>query len=225
MLLNRLLVPLLLPAGPILRSASILCVPAEDAAEDIHNLLLQRAVQASCFTARNLRDPPTARWLAKFGGQPDGFESAHAFGGMRLSWRAYLLAMLSAPNEEIVVESVLQKHRGVSANNPFLQPSKMTYTYELRPSEVVERVMLAARQIAREWSEEDLPRMAAQNQEVVHPSTLLAMLMMPDWVHRSSHIGHQPALCCLLHATSCTLPLVHRPLLADMGRASGERDA
>ena len=62
--------------------------------------------------------------------------------------------MLAAPAETIEVESVLKKHRGLSSNNPHLQPTTMTYSYELVPSEIAERVIDSALQIAREWVED-----------------------------------------------------------------------
>jgi len=137
----------------------------DESDNEILMLLLQRAIQSTCFTARACRDPPTAQWLAAFGGEAS-FERMHAIGCLQTPWREYLLAQLEAPPTEIMVESSLKKHRGISADNPYLKPTTMTYAYELRPTELAERVMLASRQIAREWAEDDLLRMAAENEQI-----------------------------------------------------------
>ena len=48
--------------------------------EPLLNLLAQRAVQTCCFTARNLRDGPTATWLDDFAG--GGVEDFHGIDGL-----------------------------------------------------------------------------------------------------------------------------------------------
>lgn len=140
-----------------------------DEADCLFDLLLQRAVQTCCFTARSCRDPPTATWLARSANsdrQPEDFERMHAVGILRTPWRTYLSKMLAAPPQEIQVESLLKTNRGASPNNPFLRQERMTYSYELVPQQIAERVMQAAQQIAEEWAEEALPCMAAENEKV-----------------------------------------------------------
>jgi len=175
MLLARLAaLPLLLSQQRVLQTQQRVCpqpalLASDDAADDVLQLVLQRAVQTCCFTSRQCRNPPTAQWLAEYAqdGQdgPEAFERVHACGCLNVPWREYLLSMLDSAPIEIVVQSVLKKHRGVSANNPYLQTERMSFAYELRPADIAERVMLAARQIASEWSE-DLSRMSEQNAEV-----------------------------------------------------------
>ena len=58
-------------------------------------------------------------------------------------WRDFYAAMLAAPHEEIEVESTLMKHRGGSPNNPYLQPTPMTYAHTIVPATLAERVMSA----------------------------------------------------------------------------------
>lgn len=141
-----------------------------DEADCLFDLLLQRAVQTCCFTARSCRDPPTATWLARSANsdaqRPQDFERMHAVGILRTPWRTYLSKMLAAPPQEIQVESLLKTNRGASPNNPFLRQERMTYSYELVPQQIAERVMQAAQQIAEEWAEEALPCMAAENEKV-----------------------------------------------------------
>jgi hypothetical protein len=53
-----------------------------DEADCLFDLLLQRAVQTCCFTARSCRDPPTATWLARSADSdaPEAFEREWAEG-------------------------------------------------------------------------------------------------------------------------------------------------
>ena len=46
-----------------------------------------------------------------------------------IEFLGFYAAMLAAPHEEIEVESTLMKHRGGSPNNPYLQPTPMTYAH------------------------------------------------------------------------------------------------
>ena len=152
----RMFLPSLIPAVLLLpRAPPAALMDGEEEDGGLHSLLLQRAVQTCCFTARTCRDPPTAKWLAARAGVAELY---HGVDGLPASvgsnWTGWLADMLAAPNEEVVVTSVLKKHRGVSADNPYLQPSPMEYTYELRPTEVAEKVMRTAELIAREWRED-----------------------------------------------------------------------
>ena len=163
----RMFLPSLIPAVLLLPRApppALVNVVEDDGG--LHSLLLQRAVQTCCFTARTCRDPPTAKWLAARAGVAEFY---HGVDGLPLSvgsnWTGWLADMLAAPNEEVIVTSVLKKHRGVSADNPYLQPSPMEYTYELRPQEMAEKVMRTAELIAREWRE-DLARMEDEAESV-----------------------------------------------------------
>uniref|UniRef100_A0A7S3ESJ7 Uncharacterized protein n=1 Tax=Haptolina ericina TaxID=156174 RepID=A0A7S3ESJ7_9EUKA len=131
--------------------------------EALHNLLIQRAVQSCCYTARECRDNPTAQWLGNFLGHK-GLEGYHGIDGLRVSWKVYFQELLAAPPEDLVVQSVLMRHRGLSPNNPFLKPTPMEYTHRIVPSSLAERVMGAARLIAREW-QHDLLLLEAENAE------------------------------------------------------------
>lgn len=73
--------------------------------------------------------------------------------------------MLDAPVEEIEVESLLKKHRGISANNPYLQPTPMMYIHEIRPAAIAERVITAAIEIAEEW-EADLQLLETEAEQL-----------------------------------------------------------
>lgn len=117
----------------------------------LSSLLIQRAVQTCCFTFRTCRDPPTAQWLSDVSGVP---EMLHSIDGLALPWKSWLLELLSSPTVEIEVESVLKRHRGISANNPYLQPTAMTYTYTISPPEVARRVIQTALELAIEWTED-----------------------------------------------------------------------
>ena len=136
-----------------------------DADEPLLNLLAQRAVQTCCFTARNLRDGPTATWLDDFAG--GGVEDFHGIDGLSQSWQwhEFYAAMLAAPHEEIEVESTLMKHRGGSPNNPYLQPTPMTYAHTIVPATLAERVMSAGSTIAAEWIRDLKAYMEAENEE------------------------------------------------------------
>jgi hypothetical protein len=111
---------------------------------------MQRAVQTCCCTYRTCRDPPTAQWLSDVSGVP---EMLHSIDGLA-SWKPWLLELLASPSVEIEVESVLKRHRGISANNPYLQPTAMTYTYTISPPEVAGRVIQTALELAVEWAED-----------------------------------------------------------------------
>lgn len=119
----------------------------------LYQLLVQRAVQTCCFTCRECRDPPSAQWLAERAGVPERY---HGVGAFRPdgNWQEWLLDLLVAPVVEIEVESILKKHRGISPNNPYLQPEAMKFTYELRPPQMAERIMQTAAVIANEWIED-----------------------------------------------------------------------
>eukprot|EP00966_Prymnesium_polylepis_P257727 5954037-Prymnesium_polylepis.1 len=132
--------------------------------EPLYNLLTQRAVQSCCFTARSVRDNPTAQWLGNFLGH-EGLELFHGVDGLKVPWRNYLTSLLEAPPEDLTIESVLKKHRGLSSNNPFLQPTPMTYTHRIVPSAIANRVLQSARFIAQEW-EDDLRLTEAENAEL-----------------------------------------------------------
>ena len=130
----------------------------------LHSLLLQRAIQTCCKTARLCRDPPTAEWLSDLAEVSEMYHGIEGF-PPEFRWRSWMLDLLAAPPEEVEVVSVLKKYRGVSAENPYLQPEPMSYTYELRPPEVVERVMQTMIGISREWCE-DLALMEAETEGV-----------------------------------------------------------
>ena len=149
------------------RAAAVaLCAAPAASPEDddggLTSLLMQRAVQTCCCTYRTCRDPPTAQWLSDVAGVP---EQVHSIDGLPTPWRSWLLDLLSSPKVEIEVESVLKRHRGISANNPYLQPSAMTYVYTISPAEVGERVIQTALQLAVEWAE-DLGRLEAEAEGV-----------------------------------------------------------
>ena len=65
-----------------------------------------------------------------------------------------MLSLLASPPVQVEVASVRRKHEGLSANNPYLQPTRMTYRYDVTPSDMADRVIRAARLIAKEWAEE-----------------------------------------------------------------------
>lgn len=135
----------------------------------LHALLLQRSVQTCCFTARSCRDPPTAQWLSTHAGVPETYHGVDAFdvgvGDDNQQWQQWLLSLLSEPAITLQVDSVLKKNRGLSTNNPYLQPKPMTYSYELRPSEMAGRVMQTADSIAHEWVD-DLGLMESESESV-----------------------------------------------------------
>ena len=127
----------------------------QDHREDggLHRLLLQRAVQTCCYTARQTRDPPTAQWLAEYANIPETYHGLDGFNSS-VAWDRWLLDLYGVPPMEIEVQSILKQHRGVSANNPYVQPKRMAYTYELRPSDMAERLCRTVDSIAREWRED-----------------------------------------------------------------------
>jgi hypothetical protein len=100
---------LLLPRAPSPRLQS-----SEGSDGGLHALLIQRAVQTCCFTARSCRDPPTAQWLSERAGVDEMY---HGVDGLPASvaadWRAWLLDLLAAPTQSVEVTSILKKHRGV----------------------------------------------------------------------------------------------------------------
>jgi hypothetical protein len=145
---------LLLSWLPALVASSTACPPR------LLSLLVQRAVQTCCFTYRQCRDPPTAEWLVGFGGHI-GLETFHGIDGLRVPAKDYVLQLLRAPSEQITVHSALKKHRGLSASNPYLQPTSMTYVVTMQPADLAERVMRTAATIAAEWVE-DLPRIGTR---------------------------------------------------------------
>ena len=111
-----------------------------------------------------MRDNPTADWLGQFLGH-EGLEHFHGIAGLKVGWDVYLKALLAAPPEDLTVESVLKKHRGVSPNNPYLKPTAMSYTHRIVPSALAERVMQSAKLISNEWVA-DLRLTQAENEEV-----------------------------------------------------------
>lgn len=129
----------------------------------LYDLLVQRAVQTCCFTSRQCRDNPTAQWLEQFAGH-SGLEHFHGLDGLRMAWDEYLTKLLYAPEQSVMVQSVLKKHRGLSPNNPYLQPTPMEYEHRIVPSQIAERVMQTACDIASEWTH-DLGLMEAENAE------------------------------------------------------------
>lgn len=164
MILHGLAVLPLLVTERLARAGCAACADSTLGSSDggLHSLLLQRAIQTCCYNARTVRDPPTAQWLARYTGIDERF---HGLAELERPWRTVVLEMLSAPPENIQVESVLKKHRGISPSNPYLQPKAMAYVYELRPAELSERVIQAAQLIAGEWLE-DLSLMSAENANV-----------------------------------------------------------
>jgi len=131
---------------------------------ELFNLLIQRAVQTTCYTAKLSRDSPTSQWLETFAGH-EGIALYHGLQGLRVDWSRYLRQLLRAAPEQFTVHSMLKKHRGLSANNPYLQPTPMTYTHEVQPSQIAEKVMAAGRLIASEWRD-DLLLVAGEESEV-----------------------------------------------------------
>ena len=95
----------------------------------------------------------------------EGLEHFHGIAGLKVGWDVYLKALLAAPPEDLTVESVLKKHRGVSPNNPYLKPTAMSYTHRIVPSALAERVMQSAKLISNEWVA-DLRLTQAENEEV-----------------------------------------------------------
>jgi len=63
------------------------------------------------------------------------------------------------------VSSILKKHRGLSASNPYLQPTPMTYVQEVQPYAIAEQLMATALLIAHEWRT-DLPALIAEEDEL-----------------------------------------------------------
>lgn len=113
----------------------------------LHRLLVQRSIQTVCYISRECRDPPTAQWLAARSRVPERY---HGIDGFESDWRVWILQTLAAPTETVEVASVLKKHRGVSPSNPYLQPETMTYSFEVHPADVAERILQTARDIAAE---------------------------------------------------------------------------
>ena len=109
----------------------------------LHSLLVQRAVQSLCYTQKLSRDPISAQWLERFEGHT-GMAQFHGIDGLRMPWREYLKRLLCSPAEQLVVESKLQRNRGLSANNPYQQPVPMTYTVDIQPATIASQIMVVA---------------------------------------------------------------------------------
>lgn len=105
-------------------------------------------------------------WLAKYAGVPEDYHGVDAFAADdAVPWTQWLQSLLIEPVATIEVESILKQHRGLSANNPYMKPKRMTYEYELRPGDIAERIMQTAATISREWVE-DLSLMPDESEAV-----------------------------------------------------------
>ena len=162
-----------LRSPPLVRvpSGSIHCrMPPVLGADDtddggIGTFLVQRAVQTQCFTARECRDSPTAQWLARRVGLENEFY--HGLDGCKPeNWREWLLDMMAAPPVSLEIESVLMKHRGLSASNPYLQPTPMKFRYELCPADHADYLMKTIQLLSEEWTK-DLGVIAVADTESV----------------------------------------------------------
>ena len=132
----------------------------------LQRLLVQRALQTCCYNLRVCRDPPTAKWLAEHWIVDETYHGLDGLlGEPAEDWHEWILSLLSSPPVDVEVTSILKKHRGISSNNPFLQPTPMTYSYELKPSEVAERMLSTIQLISEEWLE-DLALMDAEGEGV-----------------------------------------------------------
>jgi len=164
---------------PALVASNTACPPR------LLSLLVQRAVQTCCFTSRQCRDPPTAEWLVGFGGHV-GLETFHGIDGLRVPAEEYVLQLLRAPSEQITVHSALKKHRGLSASNPYLQPSTMTYMVMIQPADLADRVMRTAATIAAKWRE-DLPMIGPHTAQPCSQPCLYALhLCLSAMLHASA---------------------------------------
>jgi len=141
------------------------CCGADSSSVALRSLLVQRAVATVCFSARTCRDSVSAQYLSAFCDLHIEEYHGISLSLFNLGWSEYLRTMLRASPEIVTVQSVLKKHRGLSPNNPYLQPSFMTRPQEIQPSVLAERVMRSARLIAKEWTE-DMQLMRAENNEV-----------------------------------------------------------
>ncbi len=131
----------------------------------LHSQLIQRAVQSLCYTQTLSRDPISAQWLERFEGHT-GMAEFHGIDGLRLPWREYLQRLLCSPAEQLIVESKLQRNRGLSASNPYQQPTPISYTVEVQPASIANQIMAVALDLANEW-QDDLSRIEAENKELV----------------------------------------------------------
>ena len=137
-----------------------MAAPSDDGG--LRQFLLQRSIQTLCYQYRGCRDSATAQWISERSGVD---EMLHGIDGLPVDWRRWLGEMLASPEEELVVESVLKQHRGLSSNNPFLQPKPMTMIYNVQPADVAERIIQTALQLAIEWRE-DLSKLEAETEAV-----------------------------------------------------------
>jgi hypothetical protein len=123
----------------------------------------------------------------------------------------YVLQLLRAPSEQITVHSALKKHRGLSASNPYLQPSSMTYEVTIWPADLADRVMRTATTIASEWIE-DLPRIGPRSACLrSHPG----LLRSPHRGLLTLYVFPSPNPSCSMHGANLW-PQSHRVGQADL---------
>ena len=100
------------------------------------DFLLQRALQTQLYYLADMRDEPTAVWLAKFLGHEhlDGSGRFAALNGMRVPWREYHAQLRVTPAFSLTVELAPARASALSAQarrNPFLAAaSEPVRTYE-----------------------------------------------------------------------------------------------
>ena len=130
----------------------------------LENFLTQRSVQTLLFLLRTGRDEVTANWVHRFLGH-QGMEQFHGTRGLKVSWDEYVIRLLTADTEEIVVSLRKQSRRGLSPGNPYAPKDQwFNYTVDIFPRDLGERVLTLRSALAREWIE-DLATVEASQEE------------------------------------------------------------
>lgn len=148
---------------------------------DVHDLLLQRAIQTEILYFSEMQNDAMAKWLVGFMNHThlDCGTRWHCVVGMKVPMYEYLNNLLQEPPQLIEVE-VSEDHptlemidsttvdlSGVSTEllswsaaassrrrNPYLETKTVTYTEDINPQELGNSLMDVASQLGREWCDD-----------------------------------------------------------------------
>eukprot|EP00612_Vaucheria_litorea_P008621 CAMPEP_0171480662 /NCGR_PEP_ID=MMETSP0946-20130122/6216_1 /TAXON_ID=109269 /ORGANISM="Vaucheria litorea, Strain CCMP2940" /LENGTH=285 /DNA_ID=CAMNT_0012011951 /DNA_START=248 /DNA_END=1105 /DNA_ORIENTATION=+ len=115
-----------------------------------------------------------------------------------VGWKDFLVNLLLAEPEEMVVKKYSKRRRGGSGNNPYLpsDPVSMEYKVTIEPRDIANRLMKVREQLCEEWIY-DLGLVQKENEELLrHYTSTLTMKRKDAAKHKYSvfEYSHDPSI-------------------------------
>ena len=164
---------------------------------DIKDVLVMRALQTQLYYLRDLRDEPTARWLAGFmdHNHLDSYGRYAALDqqtkdllgrkrGLSLPGYDYVTALSREPEVRVLVELAPDPFTAARASkNPYLKPAVQTYEEVIEPCRLAASLMVTAVCLADEFRDDlhDLSQSDAESAALARHLPLLHSTWSSHW--------------------------------------------